>query len=115
MLLLQVKADEHFRDEALGSRAVHQHLALRGCAAGGDLPRTWALQEGALKDAPVMALPLADLERFDGAHSGRLGSHARNIKAVAPEVGLSRHPPSQLQSLSLDAQPPLFSTLWVPS
>ena len=34
-----------------------------------------------------MALPLADLEQFDSAHSGKLGSHARNIRAVAPEVG----------------------------
>jgi hypothetical protein len=69
------------------------------------LPRTWALREGVLKDAPVMALPLADLERFDGEHSGKLGSHARNIMAVAPEVGL---PPSYCSDAGTcsGAQPP---------
>ncbi len=33
-----------------------------------------------------MGLPLADLARFEDTHNERLGFHARNIKAVAPEV-----------------------------
>ncbi len=51
----------------------------------GGAPRSWALQD-ALSTPPVMGLPLADLARFEDTHNDRLGFHARNIKAVAPEV-----------------------------
>ncbi|BDA50643.1 probable lysyl endopeptidase at N-terminal half [Coccomyxa sp. Obi] len=52
--------------------------------AAGGAPRSWAVQD-ALSTPPVMGLPLADLARFQDTHNDRLGFHARNIKAVAPE------------------------------
>ncbi|KAK9917572.1 hypothetical protein WJX75_005898 [Coccomyxa subellipsoidea] len=52
--------------------------------AAEEVPRSWAAQE-VLGSPPLLALPLADLERFEDTHNGRLGFHARNIKAVAPE------------------------------
>ena len=57
-------------------------------AAGSTLPRSWQLDQELLGDVPLLSLPLADLERFEAQHTSTLGSHARNIRAIAPEVAL---------------------------
>lgn len=70
-------------------------------AGAAGLPRSWP-SRGLLGEAPVMQIPLADLVRFEDQHNQGLGSYARNIKAIAPEV---RQNPPETTSSCL----PLFS------
>lgn len=49
------------------------------------LPKFWGL-DTVLGEPAKLQLQLADLDKFEGQHNDRLGWHARNIMAVAPEA-----------------------------
>ena len=56
------------------------------------LPKGWGL-DSVIGSPAELQLQLADLERFEDKHNEKLGFHARNIMAVAPEVRVPSQPP----------------------